>query len=554
LKIPAATENPAPSAGPKLAARPEEAAGSNGFCPAPETKVNILLVDDRSDKLLALEAVLSGLNQNLFKARSGKEALRYLLNQEFAIILLDVSMPGMDGFETAALIRQRPRSEHTPIIFVTSINESENHIAQGYSLGAVDYVLSPIVPEILKAKVSVFVELYKKTEQVKAQAEQLRRMEEAAHKKTLAAAVDRLEAETKRNRFFVLSVDMLAIANFDGYFLQINPVWEKTLGFTEEELKAKSGLELVHRDDRAAMAERIEILKQGASTTYFEARYRRKDGSYCWLGWTAAPFVSERLLYIFARDITARKEAETQIGNLNTQLNQRVEELTQINRELEAFSYSISHDLRAPLRAMQGFAQALHEEFTSGLEPEAKDYTKRIISAASYMDKLLEDLLEYSRLSHSEILPSTVSLDDTFNELIDYFKTRENGAVPEIQIVQPLHSIRGHLPTLRQILMNLVANAVKFVDPSKTPTVRIWSREQTGRVTLWIEDNGIGIAPEHQERIFKLFERLHGTNAYPGTGVGLALVRKGAERMNGRVGVESERGQGSRFWVELPGA
>ena len=123
--------------------------------PSHDPKVNILLVDDRPDKLLALESVLSGLGQNLVAARSGKEALKCLLQQDFALILLDVSMPGMDGFETAALIRQRPRSEHTPIIFVTSINESDNHIARGYSLGAVDYVLSPIAPEILKTKVAV---------------------------------------------------------------------------------------------------------------------------------------------------------------------------------------------------------------------------------------------------------------------------------------------------------------------------------------------------------------------------------------------------------------
>src|SRR5437868_9442032 len=142
----------------------------------PELKANILLVDDRADKLLALEAVLSGLGQNLVQARSGKEALRRLLKEDFAVILLDVSMPAMDGFETAALIRQRPRSEHTPIIFITSIGSSENHISRGYSLGAVDYLLTPIVPEFLRAKVSVFIELHRQTELGNSQAEQLRRL------------------------------------------------------------------------------------------------------------------------------------------------------------------------------------------------------------------------------------------------------------------------------------------------------------------------------------------------------------------------------------------
>src|SRR5437867_5927207 len=191
----------------------------------PEIIASILLVDDRADKLMAVEAILSSLGQNIVKARSGKEALRHLLRQEFAVILLDVSMPCMDGFETAALIRKRPSSEHTPIIFITSINDTENHIAQGYSLGAVDYMLTPIVPEVLKAKVAVFVDLFKKTEQVRDQARQLHEFEEAQHRRELAEAVDRLEAETKRNRFFSLAVDMLAIAGFDGYFKQVNPSW-----------------------------------------------------------------------------------------------------------------------------------------------------------------------------------------------------------------------------------------------------------------------------------------------------------------------------------------
>src|SRR4051794_36219370 len=165
----------------------------NGNAKTPMAKANILIVDDREDKLLALEAVLSSLGQNLMKARSGKDALRQLLHEDFAVILLDVSMPCMDGFETASLIRKRPSSEHTPIIFVTSINQTDNHVARGYSLGAVDYILSPIVPEVLRSKVSVFVELHKKSELIKQQSEELRRNEEFRHQRQLADVKDRLE-------------------------------------------------------------------------------------------------------------------------------------------------------------------------------------------------------------------------------------------------------------------------------------------------------------------------------------------------------------------------
>src|SRR3954453_7274982 len=167
------------------------AAEPNGTDGADE-KVNILVVDDRPDKLLAHETVLGELNQNLVRARSGTEALRCLLQQDFAVILLDVNMPGMDGFETAKLIRQRARNETTPIIFISAVNDTENHVTRGYSLGAVDYILTPVVPEILRAKINVFVDLYKKTQQIKRQGE-----ERAKYIREQAA---RAEAERRQER------------------------------------------------------------------------------------------------------------------------------------------------------------------------------------------------------------------------------------------------------------------------------------------------------------------------------------------------------------------
>ncbi|HYG36882.1 MAG TPA: response regulator, partial [Clostridia bacterium] len=382
-----------------------------------ELKANILVVDDRSDKLLALEAILSTLGQNLVQARSGKEALRYLLKQDFAVILLDVSMPGMDGFETASLIRQRPRSEHTPIIFITSIGNSENHIAQGYSLGAVDYLLTPIVPEVLRAKVSVFVELHKQTELIKQQSEQLRQLEQYRHQRQLAEVTDRLETETRRNRFFTLAPDMLGIADFHGRLLQLNPSWERVLGYTETDLKDVSGFDLAHPEERAAMLETMNTLKQGSTVAHFEGRYRHKDGSYRWLSWAATSFPAEDLVYIFARDVTAHKEAEAQVCHLNHELEQRIAALTGVNRELEAFNYSIAHDLRTPLRSMSGFAKALLEDESEHLSSLGLEYARRIAHSAKYMDALLLDMLAYSRLSRAEMPPVLITLEEPINEL-----------------------------------------------------------------------------------------------------------------------------------------
>src|SRR3954451_20192858 len=168
-----------------------------------DEKVSILIVDDRHDKMLAYQAILSDLEENLVCAKSGKEALRCLLKQDFAVILLDVNMPGMDGFETASLIRQRPRSETTPIIFISAVNDTDTHVSRGYSLGAVDYILTPVVPAILRAKIAVFVDLFKKTEQIKHQAEEreslIREQAVAEH-----ARVEAERASEAKDRFLAM--------------------------------------------------------------------------------------------------------------------------------------------------------------------------------------------------------------------------------------------------------------------------------------------------------------------------------------------------------------
>jgi PAS domain S-box-containing protein len=533
---------------------PEAPPSESAPMPPPDVTANILLVDDRADKMLALDAILESLGQNVVQARSGKEALRQLLKQDFAVILLDVSMPGMDGFETAALIRQRPCSQHTPIIFITSIGISENQISRGYSIGAVDYILSPIVPEVLCTKVSVFVELYKKTELIKRQAECLRRAEETKHQGELAEFTDRLEAETRRNRFFTLAPEMLGIAGLDDHLLQVNSSWEKVLGYAEAEWKGSSNPALVHPEDRARLLAGMEALKTGLSLTDFEGRFRHKDGSYRWLAGTAVPFLADKMVYIFARDITPRKQAEEQISRLNHELELRVVALTEANRELEAFNYSIAHDLRAPLRSMSGFAHALLEDEPDKMSEQALDYASRIARSAKYMDNLLRDLLAYSQLAREKLLPAAVTLEEPINELLAVLEPEIRERRVQIEVVSPLGTAFAHLPTLKQILGNLIGNSLKFLCPDRASKLRIHSTTEHGAVRLWIEDNGIGIAPENHEKIFGLFRRLHDAQAYPGTGIGLALVRKGAERMGGRAGVESQLGQGSRFWVEFPAA
>jgi PAS domain S-box-containing protein len=320
---------------------------------AVDDRVSILLVDDRPDKLMALEAVVAPQGPHQGKETTGKGALKAVLKQDFAVILLDVNMPGMDGFETAALIRQRKKSEKTPIIFFTALSDTDTHVTRGYSLGAVDYLRIPVEPDILRAKVAAFVDLYKKTEKVKQQAEMMRELQEREHRTQLAAATDQLEAETKRNRFFTLAIDMLAIAGFDGHFKQLNPSWEKTLGFTDDELRAKPLIEFVHLEDRASTGEQLHKLQTGASIAYFENRYRTKAGSWRWLGWTAAPFAEEGLIYIFARDLTERKVAE--------------EERLHLIREQSARAAAEAAERRAAFLAEAGISLASSLDYNTTL-------------------------------------------------------------------------------------------------------------------------------------------------------------------------------------------
>jgi signal transduction histidine kinase len=239
---------------------------------------------------------------------------------------------------------------------------------------------------------------------------------------------------------------------------------------------------------------------------------------------------------------------------LERRVRARTAELEEAMREMESFAYSMSHDLRAPLRAMHGFSQALIEEYSTALDAKGRDYAGRIGAAAARMDSLIQDLLAYGRLSHEQIAPEPILLPEVVSDVLKQLAMEIRERRAEVRVEEPLPRVRAHRVTLGQVLTNLVTNALKFVAPGTEPRVRLRAERRDGRVRLWVEDNGIGVDPRHHERIFRVFERLHRVEDYPGTGIGLAIVRKGMERMEGAAGVESEPGRGSRFWIELPEA
>lgn len=251
-----------------------------------------------------------------------------------------------------------------------------------------------------------------------------------------------------------------------------------------------------------------------------------------------------------------RKRTEEALHELNQVLEKRVDDRTaqlqEINDQMEAFTYSISHDLRAPLRAIRGFAQALSEDYAASLDATGRDYLERMGDGAERLDRLIQDLLQYSRLSRSTLSFEPIPLENTVQRVLQNLEPDIRATDALIEVQRPLSRVLGHEQTLEQVLINLLSNALKFVTPGVKPHIRIWSTEESETARLWIGDNGIGIAPEHYHRIFGVFERLHSNDAYPGTGIGLAIVAKAVARMGGQAGVESAVGQGSRFWIELP--
>lgn len=515
-----------------------------------EDPISILLVDDAPEKLLALEAVLLELNHPVVKASSGREALRLLLRQRFALIVLDVNMPGMDGFETATLIRQRPSTAATPIIFVTSFSTAEVDVNQGYSLGAVDYLFTPVSPELLRSKVSVFLQLEKSHRELQRQALALRRAEEEKLQRQLDETNARLEWEVRRNHFFRLSIELLAISDYSAVLKQTNPTWEKLLGYPPEALQGKCVLDFVHPDDQAEARELLSRITSHESSLYFENRFRAADGRWRWLAWTVAPFAAEGLLYIFARDITERHERERQIRELNADLSAHAQSLQAMNQEMEVFCYSIAHDLRAPVLAMRNYAEILLGGEAGELPSEAEQLVRAVSRNSERMTRLIDDFLSFFRIRQQEIKREQVDMDVLVKEAVT--ETLAGSAAGAVEFsISPLRVAVGDAAMIRQVLINLISNAVKFTRPREQARVEIGCVAGQAATTYFVKDNGVGFEMKYAAKLFGVFQRLHARNDFEGTGVGLAIVQKIVQRHGGRIWAEAQPDRGATFFFTL---
>ncbi|NWF59350.1 MAG: response regulator [Fischerella sp.] len=580
-----------------------------------ESKVNVLLVDDHPENLLALEAILGSLGQNLVRATSGAEALRHLLNQDFAVILLDVQMPDMDGFETAALIRQRERSRHTPIIFITAFSTNDNMVFRGYSLGAVDYLFKPIEAEILKSKVAAFIDLFQKSAEVKRQAAQLAAM----------------NAELKKREEMFRSLSACSpvgifLTDMHGRCTYTNPCYQAIFGLSPEESLDEGWTQRIHDEDQQRVIANWYAAAAQGQEYKGEFRIITPEGIERWIHVSTSPMRSEESKVIgFAgtsEDITERKKAEEEHIKLIREQTARKEAET-ANRLKDEFLATLSHELRTPLTAILGWARLLRQ---GKLNEEAIARAIETIERnATLQAQLIEDILDVSRIMRGKLnlnmcpvnLATVISTvvnsarleaeakkiqleyviepteaEDTEtlrhgdarnkNETVSASPPPPFSASSQASSSPPLPApssiVSGDSNRLQQIVWNLLSNAIKFTSSGGKVEVRLSAHGARGMgqrimeisnaqcpipnaqfpisyAQITISDTGVGISPDFLPHVFDRFRQADGsiTRNHGGLGLGLAIVHYLVEMHGGSVHADSPGvGQGATFTVRLP--
>lgn len=385
-------------------------------------------------------------------------------------------------------------------------------------------------------------------------------VEFAERERQRQASEDQLAASELRYRSLIQHAPEAIFVNEGDRVVLVNEACLRIFGAqSEKELLGKSPLELLHPDYRAAIRQRIAMmLETGEPAPPFEEKIVRLDGGIVDVEVKAAPYFSggKGAIHVILRDITAPKAAEAALRRLTAELEQRVAdrtaELEARNKELEAFTYSVSHDLKAPLRSIAGYSRILLEDYAERLDDEGRRYLANIRRATQRMNQLIEDLLVYSRLERRAAHQATVNPAALVAALLD----ERAAEIQERQVQVTVDVAPGPLSAdpegLELALRNLLDNALKFTQSVEHPTIAVGSRRLPGAVQLWVQDNGIGFDMQFHDRIFDIFQRLHGSGQYPGTGIGLAIVRRAVERMGGRAWAQSEPEAGATFFLEIP--
>ena len=540
--------------------------------------VSILLVDDRPENLLALEAILEPLGQHLVRALSGDEALKKVLIHDFAVILLDVQMPGINGFETAKLIKSRERSRFIPIIFLTAINKEDAYVFEGYSVGAVDYLFKPFQPDILRSKVSVFVDLYQKQRQLN---EQERLLREGERRELELQHTAELHASEARIAEIVNSA-MDAIISFgdDQRITLFNHAAELMFECAADDAIGKPvGTFFRQAFDTEYLARVCAVPssvtggpRKSADAAGVESLVgRRVSGEEFPIEASVSclEIAGEKLYNMIARDVSERKRAEqalqeqaVSLANTSAQLKATNQELSLRQADLEKamsarsrFYASMSHELRTPINAILGYNTLLLENIYGPLNEKQTEGLKRTQRAAKHLLELVNDVLDLSKIEAGKVEMNVQPV--RFPTLIeDLFVTvtpmaDERGSQLTLEWTGEPQTIMSDPRRVRQILLNLLSNAIKFGE--QKPIRVVAGANADGGVDIAVIDHGEGIAPDDLPKVFDEFVQLpKKAQQQEGTGLGLPISRRLAELLRGKLEATSKLGEGSTFRLTLP--
>ncbi|HEY9044826.1 MAG TPA: PAS domain S-box protein [Ohtaekwangia sp.] len=608
-------------------------------------QATILLVDDRPENILVMEELLAKEGRTFLKANDGDEALRIALRNEIDLIILDVQMPGMDGFEVAGVLKSRRQTKDIPIIFASAVKKDNVFVIKGLEEGAIDYLYKPLDPAITRAKVDILLTLH-------------------LQKKELIEKNSRLE---KSALLINNSADIIGIIDTEKLgFEEVNRAFTTILGYEPEEVYGAALNKIIHPDDLKMVeqfrqryedrisfetrsytknkkqiwlqwnvvnkgdkwffnardittikeAERIRnllaiIVQQSQDATYIHNKHGDilswNEGAQLMYGYTEAEALTMKIWHLIPhdlqpetqkltnyvleggrleshetkritkfrnildvlvssalitdssgeqsvavteRDVTKEKLAGEQIRQLTIRLQNNIIQLEAANQELESFSYSVSHDLRAPLRAVSGYANILEESYAKNLDEEARTVFGTIQRNVKRMGQLIDDLLDFSRLGRNEVPKLPVNMAQLVERIITEFNQSTNHKASVS--IHTLPQVYGDQSLLRQVWVNLISNAIKYSSKGKEPWIEIGANPGDDETIFYVKDNGVGFDMRYSDKLFGVFQRLHGVREFEGTGIGLAIVKRIVSKHGGRVWAEAEVNRGATFFFSLP--
>jgi len=488
----------------------------------------ILVVDDQPQNIELLEAHLAPQGYEVVKAASGEEALEKLSNNQIDLVLLDVMMPGMSGIEVLEKLRADKKTRLIPVVMVTVLKETADRV-KALEAGCDDFISKPFDKHELLARVKSLLRIKSLHDEVDEARDYAEAIVETVREPLIVLSKD-LHVITANHAYYrVFKATPDAIENVYFYDLQ-NGRWNipKLRNLLEDILEKSTTFNDFEVD--------YEVPDVGRRVLLLNARRIDREGT--------------ELILLALEDITARRLAEENVKKLNTDLQQNLDELASANKELEAFSYSVSHDLRNPLNRILGFSDVLLEGYSDKLDDEGKDHLNRIIKNATRMNRILDDLLHLSRISRHGVQRQDVDLSKLAASVVAELREAQPDRGATVDIQEGIAAF-ADAKLIEVALSNLLGNAWKFTSKTKNARIQFGTFEQEGKIVYYVKDNGAGFDQSFSEKLFLPFHRLHSEEEFEGTGIGLATVQRIIHRHGGKVWAEGEPGKGAMFYFTL---